>query len=74
MLKLKKFLTCINTTICQIDNILVVGGIGYINIISIIEKEKIIFQKTFTFDFDNIELDTFSVCSFDNNFSLCGIS
>lgn len=70
--KIKKVPTCINTTICQIDNILVVGGIGYINIISIIEKEKIIFQKTFTFDFDNIELDTFSVCSFDNNFSLCG--
>ncbi len=70
--KIKKVPTCINTTICQIDNLLVVGGIGYINIISIIEKEKIIFQKTFTFDFDNIELDTFSVCSFDNNFSLCG--
>jgi len=70
--KIKKVPTCINTTICQIENILVVGGIGYINIISIIEKEKIIFQKIFTFDFDNIELDTFSVCSFDNSFSLCG--
>ena len=72
--KIKKVPTCINSTICQIDNKLVVGGIGYINIISIIENEKQLkFEKIFTFNFDKMELDTFSVCAFDDDgFALCG--
>lgn len=71
--KIKKVPTCLNTTICQIDNKLIVGGIGFINIISIIEKEKELnFEKIFTFNLDKMELDTFSVCAFDeDNFVLC---
>ena len=72
--KIKKVPTCINTTICQVENNLVVGGIGYINIICIIEEEgeDIKFEKSLTFNLDKQEIDTFSVCSIDDNVILCG--
>ena len=72
--KIKKVPTCINTTICQVENNLVVGGIGYINIICIIEEEgeHIKFEKSLTFNLDKQEIDTFSVCAIDDNFILCG--
>ena len=72
--KIKKVPTCINTTICQVENNLIVGGIGYINIICIIEEEGevIKFEKSLTFNLDRQEIDTFSVCAIDENVILCG--
>jgi len=72
--KIKKVPTCINTTICQVENNLLVGGIGFINIISIIEEEggDIKFEKSLTFNLDKQEIDTFSVCDIDDNVILCG--